>query len=675
MSNIAVSNVRNFVVLGHSGSGKTTLVDAILFKIGVNDRLGSVDDGSSLADYSDEEKDRKITIYAKPFTGSNKVSGKDFKIIVTDTPGYADFLGQVVAAAQVADAGLVVVDATSGLEVGSNIGYECCEKAGIGRGAVVTGLDKDNANFEQVLKSLESAWGPKCIPITIPTADGSGVISVLGAKDVSDDLKGKVAELKGKLVEMAAETDDSLIEKYLAGEDLSADEIANGLRASVREGSLVPIFACAPKKDVGIAELLEGIAQLFPAPDERTFKDAKGNEIDVGKDAPLAATVWRMVNDPFVGQLAFVRICGGTLKADSDVLNSSKDQKERIGNILVVSGKKQETVSDAGPGDLIALAKLKHTGLSETLTATGQKIVMPAINFPMAVTCYAVSAKSKGDEDKIGTALSRIADEDPTIKFERNSATKELLLYGLGDVQIDVAVGRMKSRSKVDVELHTPKIPYKETVTSTGEGHYKHKKQSGGRGQYGEVYLRVEPKQPDEGEWFANAIVGGVIPGNFIPAVQKGLVEGMDKGAVAGFPVENVKVTVYDGSYHDVDSSEIAFKIAGARALREAMSNAKPVLLEPIMKAKITIPDRFMGDINGDLNHKRGRILGMETGKGLQTIIAEVPQSELFRYSAELRSMTAGQGSFEVEFSRYEIVPSQVAQKVIAKADKDEKEE
>jgi len=384
--------------------------------------------------------------------------------------------------------------------------------------------------------------------------------------------------------------------------------------------------------------------------------------------------VWRSVNDPFVGQLTFVRVLGGTLKNDAEVFNSSKKQNERIGSLILVNGKQQNPVSEATAGDIVAIPKLKATSVGDTLTAAGQDTVCATIKFPNPVVFQAVTAKTQADEDRIGTALSRVCEEDATLKVVRNTETKEIVLQGLGDVHIEVAVEMMKRRSNVDVILNTPRVPYRETVTAQGEGHYRHKKQSGGRGQYGEVYLRVEARPPEEEDWFVNAIVGGAIPGNFIPAVQKGLVEGMSSGSVAGYPVDNVKITLYDGTYHDVDSSEIAFKIAGSRAFREGMSQAKPVLLEPIMKVDIMVPDQHMGDVNGDLNHKRGRILGMAPGDGMQVITAEVPQAELFRYAAELRSMTGGQGTFDMEFSRYDIVPANVAQKVIDAAEKEKEE-
>jgi len=675
MKDVPVAEVRTFAVMGHTASGKTTLTDAILYKLGINDRLGSVESGSSMSDYTGEEKNRKISIFATPFTGVYQASdGKKSGLVFVDTPGYMDFVGQVVAATRAVETGLIAVDASSGVQVGTRRAWKYCEEQSLARAFAITGLDRDNTDFSKTMAEIKGAFGNGCVSVVLPLPDGSGVVDVLAAKEVPAELADQAEEIKGSLVELAAETDDSLIEKFLGGEDLSPEEIAEGLKNSVNSGSLVPVFVCLPLKDIGVAELLDGVARLFPAPDSRERKDKDGNVIASGAGDPFAGLVWRTVNDPFVGQLTFVRVLGGTLSSDCEVQNSSKNQKERIGSLLVVNGKKQDSITDATAGDIVAIPKLKATAAGETLCAQGSSIVCTEIAFPRPVMFQAVTAKTQADEDKIGTALARVCEEDPTLKFVRNAETRETVLQGLGDVHIDVAVGLMKSRSKVEVLLSTPKVPYRETVTAMGEGRYKHKKQSGGHGQYGEVYLRVEPRPQDAEEWFVNAIVGGVIPGNFIPAVQKGLVEGMQAGSLAGYPVQDVKVTVYDGSYHDVDSSEVAFKIAASRALRDGMEQAKAVLLEPIMTVKVTVPDQHMGDVNGDLNHKRGRILGMAVEDGVQVVTAEVPQAELFRYAAELRSMTAGQGSFEMEFARYEHVPANVAQKVIAAVEKEKSE-
>lgn len=676
MKDIAVNDVRNFVLLGHTGSGKTTLSDAMLFKMGMNDRMGLVDQGSSLGDYTDEEKARKTTIYAKSFTGFYKTSdGRKMDVVFCDTPGYADFSGQVIQSSRVASSALITVDALAGIQVGTARAWKQAEALELPCAVVVTGLDRENASFEKVLRDIQAAWGSRCVPMVVPLPGAAGMADVLASVEAPEAVRDVVKEAKGALVELAAETNDSLIEKYLGGESLTPVEIADGLRAAVLGRKLVPVYACAALKNIGVAELLDGVSRLLPSPVERPMKDAAGKPVDPSPKAPFVGFVWRTVNDPFIGQMSFIYVCGGTLKSDMDIVNVNKDQKERVAQFVIINGKKQVPVEEAEAGDIVAVAKLKVTGLGDALCQNGTKVTFAPYRFPNPVMWYAVTARTQGDEDKIGTALHRMADEDPTIKVERNTDTHETIISGMGDTHLAVAIEHMKKRSGVDVTLSTPKVPYKETVTGRGDGHYKHKKQSGGRGQYGDVYLRVEPLREGDDEWFADAIVGGAIPHNFIPAVQKGVVEGMLRGSVAGFPVVNVKSTVYDGSYHDVDSSEIAFKIAGGRAFKEAMSKAKPVLLEPIMQVKVTIPEQFMGDVNGDMSHRRGRIVGMEVADGMQLIIAEVPQAELFTYCAELRSMTGGRGSFEMSFLRYDVVPGSVAQKVIAAAEKVKEEE
>ena len=670
MKDIPIADVRNFVLVGHTGSGKTSLVDALLYKLGVNDRLGNPGDGTSAADWTDEEKNRKITVWAKPFDAVwRPKGGKALRLAMLDTPGYADFYGQVVAATSVADAAVLLVDATAGVQVGTVRSWKRCEALNLPRAIVVTGLDKENADFAATVAALQDVWGARCEVVTFPTDDKKGVVDALAATG------GPADEIRAKLTDVAAESSDELIEKVLGGETLTADELSSGLRASVAQAKFIPIFAVMARQSVGLDELLSGFARLMPSPADRPAKDAAGNAVDPSATAPLVAQVWRSINDPFVGQLTLARIWGGTLREKSEIFNATKEQKETVGTIYFLNGKKQETVPEAQAGDVVALAKLKATGLNDVLCAPGKPVQLPPIVFPNPVVSFAVHPKTQGDEDKLGQGLHRVAEDDPTLHVQRNDETHELIITGIGDVQIDAAMDRMKTRSKVEVTLSTPKVAYKETVTAKGEGHYKHKKQSGGRGQYGEVYLRIEPMKPGVEHWFVDGIVGTSIPRNFLPAIEKGLVEGMTRGAVAGYPVVNTMVTVYDGSSHDVDSSEIAFKIASRTAFKDGMSKARPVLLEPIMNIRVTIPGEFMGDCTGDLNHRRGRIMGMESEDGMQVIVAEVPQAEVFKYSSELRSMTGGRGSFEMSFNRYDVVPANVAQKVVAEAAKNKQAE
>ena len=670
MKDIPIADVRNFVLVGHTGSGKTSLVDALLYKLGVNDRLGNPGDGTSAADWTDEEKNRKITVWAKPFDAVwRPKGGKALRLAMLDTPGYADFYGQVVAATSVADAAVLLVDATAGVQVGTVRSWKRCEALNLPRAIVVTGLDKENADFAATVAALQDVWGARCEVVTFPTDDKKGVVDALAATG------GPADEIRAKLTDVAAESSDELIEKVLGGETLTADELSSGLRASVAQAKFIPIFAVMARQSVGLDELLSGFARLMPSPADRPAKDAAGNAVDPSATAPLVAQVWRSINDPFVGQLTLARIWGGTLREKSEIFNATKEQKETVGTFYFLNGKKQETVPEAQAGDVVALAKLKATGLNDVLCAPGKPVQLPPIVFPNPVVSFAVHPKTQGDEDKLGQGLHRVAEDDPTLHVQRNDETHELIITGIGDVQIDAAMDRMKTRSKVEVTLSTPKVAYKETVTAKGEGHYKHKKQSGGRGQYGEVYLRIEPMKPGVEHWFVDGIVGTSIPRNFLPAIEKGLVDGMTRGAVAGYPVVNTMVTVYDGSSHDVDSSEIAFKIAARTAFKDGMTKARPVLLEPIMNIRVTIPGEFMGDCTGDLNHRRGRIMGMESDDGMQVIVAEVPQAEVFKYSSELRSMTGGRGSFEMSFNRYDVVPANVAQKVVAEAAKNKQAE
>ncbi len=664
MKDVPVADVRNFVLVGHTGSGKTALIDSLLYKLGANDRLGNPGDGTSMADWTDEEKNHKISMWAKAFDAVwRPKGGKALRLVMIDTPGYADFYGQVVAATQVADAALITVDATAGVQVGTVRAWKRCEALGLPRAIAITGLDKENADLQATVSALQDLWGARCELVTYPSDDKKSMLDALSAQG------DRASEIRARLTDVAAESSDALIEKVLNGETLTAEELSSGLRASVTQLKFIPIFAVMPRQSIGLEELMAGFARLMPSPLDRPAKDADGKDVNPAPDAPLVAQVWRSINDSF-GQLTLARIWGGTLKENSEVLNAMKEQKERVGTVYFLNGKKQETVSEAQAGDIVALAKLKATGLNDTLCTPGKTAKMAPIVFPKPVVSFAVTPKNQSDDDKLGQGLHRVADDDPTIHVQRNDETHELIISGIGDVQIGSAMERMKARSKVEVVLNTPKVAYKETVTAKGEGHYKHKKQSGGRGQYGEVYLRIEPMKAGSEDWFVDGIVGTSIPRNFLPAIEKGLVDGMTRGALAGYPVVNTMVTVYDGSSHDVDSSEIAFKIAARTAFKDGMTKAKPVLLEPIMTIRVTIPGDFMGDCTGDLNHKRGRILGMESDDGMQVIVAEVPQSEVFKYSSELRSMTGGRGSFSLEFNRYDIVPSNVAQKIIAEAAK-----
>ena len=676
MYDIPLTNVRNFAILGHSGAGKTALTDALAYKLGLNDRLGSTTAGSSVSDFTDEEKNRKITVFSATFQHVyTAADGNKYNLFFTDTPGFMDFHGQLMAAARVADTMLCVVDAAGGIQVGTRRAWKTADQQGLSaRAIVVTGLDKDNTDFDKTVEEVQAAFGDVCVPVAFLSADKKSVIPVM-AENIPAELADAVETARAKLVELAAEQDEALMEKFFEEGTLSEAETAGGLLKAVANGSFIPMIPVLPLSGIGVPELLETICRYFAAPTEHTLTDAEDKVIDAAGDQPFLGLIWRTVSDAFVGQMSYVQVLSGTVKANGEIENARTGDKERIGGLLVPCGKKQTGVESATAGDIVAIPKLKAAKVGDTLRAPGSNRLARPLVFPTPVMFASVTAASQADDDKLGPALQRVTEQDPTLLVERNTETAEIVIKGLGDVHLDVACSLMKSQSNVNVTLNTPRVAYRETVTGLGEGHYRHKKQSGGRGQFGEVYLKVEGLPEGEGDWFVDEIVGGAIPGNFLPAIQKGIVEAMLHGSVAGYPVVNVRSRIYDGSYHDVDSSEIAFKISGGRAFQDGMSKAKPVLLEPIMTVRVTIPDQFMGAINGDLTHKRGRVLGMDNEDGMQVVIADVPQAELFRYAAELRSMTGGQGSFSMEFARYETVPANVAQKVIAESPHKRQEE
>ena len=686
MKEMPVSNIRNFAILGHSGSGKTALTDALIFKLGLNDRQGSTDNGSSVSDYTDEEKVRKISLFACPFTADYKAdSGNTFRFVFTDTPGYMDFYGQVLGAVRASDAALIVVDATGGVQVGTRRAWHACESDGlVSRAFVITGLDKENASFDKALESIRQAFGNGCVPVVAPM--NGKMVDILAANDLSAELQA----VKGQLVEAAAETDDTMIEKYLAGEKLSADEIGKGLVQAVASGKCYPVFAVMPHKDAaGLKELMEGFCRLFPCPGARVYKDTDGNVIKPDPAAPFIGQVCRTVIDTFVGQLSFVRVIAGTL-TKGELFNVTANSRESAVAIIHAIGKKQVPVESAGPGEIVAIPKLKVTRTSHTLVvaqshhghaaghapaAAGHTAQVAPIVFPNPVMYMALTAKTQVDEDKMGTAIHRLCDQDPTLLVEKNAETKEVVLKGLGDVHIDVATKLMKSQSNVNVDLSTPKVPYRETVTALGDGHYKHKKQTGGRGQFGDCWIHLEPQPKGAGYEYVDAIVGGSIPRQYIPAVDKGVQESAARGVLAGFQVIDFKVTLYDGSFHNVDSSEMAFKIAGSIAFKKACEKAKMILLEPIMTITVAVPDAHMGDVIGDLSSRRGKVLGSDSQGGVTEIKAHVPMSEVLKYAPDLRSMTGGQGTFTMEFSNYEECPPPIAAKVIEENKREAAEE
>lgn len=677
MKNVAPQNIRNFVLTGHAGAGKTSLADLMLFKTGVVNRLGSVDQKTSVSDFRPEEQERKSSLYAAALN----CPWKEHHFFFMDTPGYADFSGEAVACQRMADMVLIVIDAVNGIGTGTIRSWKQAKTQNQPRAIFINGLDKEQADYNRILGIIQETYGATvCLPFTVPVGEKgglTGVASVLKG-EVPAAVKELAAACKGKIMDTVAESDEELMMKYLDGKELSEEEVSRGLSKAILGGSIVPVFCGSVGKDIGVAELMDSVISFFPNPlSAAAVPLVEGTlERKADSDNPMAF-VFKCVADPFIGQLSFLRVYRGTFKGDGDVYNVTRSSKERLGGLLLFNGKTQVQVEDAGPGEIVAVAKLKVTRLNDTLAAKHTDLQFPPTPFPKPTISYAVYAVKKGEEEKIGNGIHRMMEEDPTITYERTPETHESVLSGLGDQHINNIVHRLQGTYKVEVKLETPKVPYRETVTGSGSSMYRHKKQTGGHGQFAEVHLRVEPLRDQEFE-FSNEVVGGNIPKNFIPAVEKGVVEAKDSGPLAGCKVINFKAIVFDGKYHDVDSSEMAFKIASRAAFRDAMKNAKPILLEPIMKLKIMFPEEYMGDITGDLNTRRGRILGMDREEGVQVLFAEVPLAETFTYSSTLRSITQGRGAFEMAYDRYETVPSMVSkqiQEAAAKARVEEKEE
>ncbi len=662
-----LSKFRNFVIGGHSGSGKTTLCELMLQKSGVIARCGSIDAKNTVSDFMPEEQEKQSSIYSSVLN----CPWKDHHYFFIDTPGYGEFIGQYIAAVRAADAALVFVDGVEGPQFGTARAWKIAKKRGIPRYGVVTKLDKERADFKSVLEVMRKNHGRNVIiPLFWPVGKEENLTKVISIFDenVPDDIADDVAECRTLWMDAIAETDDELMARYLDGEKLTVDEIKQGLRKSIMAGKTIPVFACSAAKDIGVAELMDAMIEFFPTPLE--YVALPGGPDHVSTDGDAFGVVFKTINDPFSGQLTFIRAVSGTIKSDCELFNPVSGVKERIGQLLYMNGRTQTPTATAAPGTIFAVAKLKDSHIGDTLSSNSSMKPLPGIELPEAVMSYAISAAKNGEDEKIITGLTKIAECSPTIRISRDPETHEMLLSGMGDQQLAIAAKRLKEQYKVEVVLATPKTPYRETITASGEGHYRHKKQTGGAGQFAEVFLRISYNEA--GYEFANEVVGGTIPKNFIPAVEKGILEVMESGPLVGCNVERIRVAVYDGKYHPVDSNEMAFKIAGRMALRDAMSKAKPVLMEPVMKVAIHIPDAFLGDITGDLNHKRGRVIGMDMDEGIQVVLAEVPLAEMRKYATELRSMTQGRGSFEMEFARYEQVPANVANEIITKHVKEE---
>jgi elongation factor G len=686
MQEYQTDRIRNVVVLGHGGTGKTSLTEAALFATGAISRLGRVDDGNTTSDYDADEVKRKISISLSVVP----CEWNEHKVNLIDTPGYADFLGEVKQGVRAADAALVVVDAVSGVEVGTDLAWGYADEAsgGLPRLVLINRIDRENADFASAVRQVQERFGKRCLPLQVPIGAQDafqGVVDLiemqayLGEKAeagaVPESLGAEVSSYREQLIEAIAETDDTLINKFLEGEELSQEELRSGLRAAVCSGGVVPILVTSAGKNIGVPRVLDALAGYAPSPADRgetVAHDESGGEVQLSADpnAPLAVLAFKTSADPYVGKLTYLRVFSGTMKPDSHVWNANRKAQERIGQLFHMRGKTQEQAASLPAGDIGAVAKLAETTTGDTLCARERPVLLEPIAFPTPSYRLAVYPKTKADLDKLGTALSRITEEDPSLRVGRDHDTNETVLSGLGESHIEVTAERMKRKFGVEVELVTPRVPYKETITVARQAEYIHKKQTGGHGQYARVAIEVEPLSKGSGFEFVNKIVGGSVPKQYIPAVEKGVHEALREGVLAHYPLVDLRVTLFDGKEHPVDSSEMAFKLAGMQALKKGAQEANPVLLEPVMTLRITVPEGHTGDILSDLNGKRGKVLGM-TPQGAFTVIeAQVPLAEVQRYATDLRSMTQGRAYYTMEVSHYEEVPSHVAQKVIQEAQK-----
>ncbi|MBI2886117.1 MAG: elongation factor G [Chloroflexi bacterium] len=678
--------IRNIVLLSHGGAGKTSLSEAMLFNTGVINRMGRVDDGTTTSDWDPDEQKRKISTS----TSLLPLEWKGAKINLLDAPGYADFVGEMKAAARVADAACIVVCAASGVEVGTELVWQYADEAGLPRMAFVNKMDRENADFARTLEQMQRSLGSKCVALQLPIgaqASFKGVVDIIDQKaflgiegteaPVPTELQDDVASHREKLIEAVAETDDELLTKYLEGETLTQEELWRGLRTAVASGAVVPVLAGSALQNAGVRRYMDSLLAVAPSPvargavKVRNTQTNQEEELSADPQGPLAAFVFKSTADPYLGKLTYFRVFSGALRSDLQVWNANKGKQERVGQLLLVRGKTQEPTQQVGAGDLGAVAKLTETTTSDTLTAREHPVTIAPISFPPPLYSAAVHPRTKVDLDKMGPALARLVEEDPTLHVHRDTDTSETILSGIGESHVEIAVEKMKRKFGVDVVIGTPKVSYKETISMPVKSEYKHKKQTGGHGQYGHVFLELQPLSRGSGFEFAEKVVGGVVPRNYIPAVEKGVHSAIQEGVLARFPVVDLKVTLFDGSYHPVDSSDIAFQIAAAQAFKLGVQKGQPVLLEPIVSLKVTVPEGLTGDVMSDLNTRRAKVLGMTPHDGQSTVEALAPQAEVQHYAADIRSITQGRGTFTTELSHYEEVPAHLAQKIIEQAKKE----
>ena len=691
MKDYATTNIRNIGLVGHGGQGKTILAEAMLYMVGATDRMGKVENGNTVMDFDPEETKRglSISLSLAPVEWNNN------KINIIDVPGYFDLVGEMASGLKVADSAVIVLGGTSGLEVGAEKAWDYCEKYSIAKMFFINSMDKENANFDKIVNELQEKYGTSVVPIQLPIKEGHdfvGYVDILSGKaykfdgknkkeiDVPANLSSRVSELSEVLTEAAAGTDEKLMEKYFDEGGLSKEEIIKGLKAGIFEGSLVPVACGSALEHKNIDALMDCMVDMMPSPLQSQPVDAiniKSNEaikLQYDSAKPTALFVFKSISDKHVGKINFFKVISGTIKSGDHLYNSTTQKEERIQHVYLMQGKKQIEVETLQCGDIGALSKLTNTNTNDTLYDPSAPVKINEIEFPIPCISFAISAAKEGDEDKVFSGLSKLQEEDPSFIVAKSEDTPDTLISGQGALHINIVVSKLESKFHAEAKLDDPQVAYRETIRKTVDAKGRHKKQSGGHGQFGDVVIKFEPITDGSADFeFVDAIVGGVVPRNYIPAVEKGLRECITKGALAGFPVVNLKCTLFDGSYHPVDSSEMAFKTAAHLAFKNGCLDASPAILEPIYHVSITVPDDYMGDIMGDMSRRRGRISGTSpAGKGLQKVEAEAPQSELFKYATDLRSMTGARGSFVMEFSHYEELPSNLAQKVIEAAQKEE---
>ena len=686
MKDYATSQIRNIALFAHGGAGKTSLAEAMLYVAKASNRLGKVEDGTTVLDHGADEIHRKITITL----GLAQFEWKDVKINLLDTPGYADFVGEVCSALRAVDAAVLVLRAAAGVEVGTELVWERIHDHKIPTLVVVNMMDREHADFQKCVQSAHDRLGANVVPVQLPIGAAEtfkGVIDLLhmkafitqgkgvDAKDIEQeipaDMQAAAQAARNVLVEEAASNDEGLMQKFFDGVPLTEDEVIHGLEKGVASCKLIPAFAASATTLIGVRDVLDDMVGLIPPPDEHPEEVGvkPGTDDPVARHPttaePFSAVVFKTVSEAHLGELSLFRVFSGSISTGAEVLNANTGKLERVGTLYDLVGKERKEVGKVVAGDIAAAVKLKETHTGNTLCDKAQPVQLPGVDFPQHVVSEGIRAKSKGDEEKIGVAFQRLHEEDPTLAVQVDPATHQTLIHGMGDLQLDVLVDRLKSRFHVEVELFRPRLPYRETIKKKAEGEYRHKKQTGGRGQFAEVHLRLEPNT-GKGFEFLDEIKGGVVPHNYIPAVEKGVHEALTGGVLAGYPVVDVKTALFFGKYHDVDSSEMAFKIATIQCFREVAEKASPVLLEPIDEVEVRIPEEFMGDVMGDLSSKRGKILGMETEGHYQRIKALVPQSEMYKYATHLRAITQGRGTYRMKFDHYEEVPRDAADKIVA---------